>query len=138
MPWESLEIRGLYRLAGRDVVPEPSFMEWAAWRGHADCTVRRTNVSKPGMSHPTLISTVFIGVDLGCKDGELPLVFETMIFVGGRASGSQWRRSTWEDAEACHDDAVAMATAAAMATGSEGVEVHDVPSPSSGQSGPTA
>ena len=53
------------------------------------------------------VSTVFLGLDHQYGDGP-PLLFETMIF-GGDLDGWQDRYSTWEEAEAGHAKAVAIA-----------------------------
>lgn len=53
------------------------------------------------------VSTVFLGMDFGFWDGP-PRVFETMIF-GGDHDGTQWRYSTWAEAERGHAAACALA-----------------------------
>lgn len=54
------------------------------------------------------ISTVFLGFDHGFGQG-LPILFETMIF-GGPYDQWQRRYCTWDEAEAGHRHAVALAT----------------------------
>lgn len=49
------------------------------------------------------ISTVFLGIDHGF--GETPLLFETMIF-GSPLDEYQTRCSTWQQAEAMHQQAI--------------------------------
>lgn len=53
------------------------------------------------------VSTVFLGLDYSFGDGP-PLLFETMIF-GGKHSDYVDRYSTWQQAEAGHAVAVALA-----------------------------
>jgi len=47
------------------------------------------------------VSTVFLGVDYCCDEGE-PMLFETMVF-GGPLDEECERCSTWEAAEQMHD-----------------------------------
>lgn len=54
------------------------------------------------------ISTVFLGIDHSFGSGGPPLLFETMIF-GGRLDEFQNRCGTWDEAEAMHNEAVALA-----------------------------
>lgn len=54
------------------------------------------------------VSTVFLGLDHQFDDDGPPLLFETMIF-GGKHDGYQERYSTWEEAEAGHKIALAIA-----------------------------
>ena len=49
------------------------------------------------------VSTVFLTMDHSFG-GELPILFETMIF-GGQYNDYQWRYSTYEEAEAGHQAA---------------------------------
>ena len=64
-----------------------------------------------------LVSTVFLGHDhnLFGKDGDEPILFETMVFKQSERFGSgkektyeepQWRYHTWDDAEAGHNKVV--------------------------------
>ena len=53
------------------------------------------------------VSTVFLGLDHRRGDGP-PILFETMIF-GGPEDGFQERYTTWAEAEAGHERAVAVA-----------------------------
>jgi hypothetical protein len=78
--------------------------EWARAFEATERVVARTEI-EPGI----LVSTVFLGIDHSFGHG-LPLVFETMIFRGGNGE-EQWRYSTWEEAVAGHERAVAIARA---------------------------
>lgn len=54
-----------------------------------------------------LVSTTFLmGINHRWMDGTEPLLFETMVF-GGTMDQSQWRYSTWEQAEAGHQEVLA-------------------------------
>jgi hypothetical protein len=89
-----------YRLIGRLPVPcNP--VEWGMWFATAERHVRLTDVG------PLHISTVFLGIDHGFC-GDHPLLFETMIFDDGEDS-YQTRCQTWDEAEAMHETAVALA-----------------------------
>ena len=89
-----------FTLDGHEVVPCEDLMVWAAWFETADRHVAKTMVGD------IRISTVFLGLDHNFREGELSL-FETMIF-GGEHNESMWRYSTWEQAEAGHEKAVAL------------------------------
>ncbi len=61
------------------------------------------------------VSTVFLGMAMGFRDGDRPLVFETMIFPDPRLQfgvGLAGRWCSWAEAEAGHDAAVRAALAA--------------------------
>lgn len=94
-----------YILSGHDVVPIGSVELWGQWFETADRRVDYTEVGS------TEISTVFLGMDHLFSDDGPPEVFETMIF-GGPLSDSQWRYSTWEQAEEGHAKAVQAVKAA--------------------------
>lgn len=76
-----------------------SFIDWAEIFESADRTVGR---DKAGGS---LVSTVFVGMDLSLGQSPKPLVFETMTF-GGKADGYQARYATWDEAARGHEAAV--------------------------------
>ncbi|PZR71766.1 MAG: hypothetical protein DLM66_00060 [Candidatus Dormiibacter spiritus] len=61
-------------------------------------TVQKTRVGD------TRISTVFLGLDHGLGDYP-PILFETMVF-GGPLDGEMDRYSTWDQAEAGHEQMV--------------------------------
>ena len=94
-----------YILEGKRVVECHDLVEWA--RRFGDSEARR--VAEDHLSLNVYVSTVFLGLDHGFQDGP-PLLFETMVF-GGPLDQAQWRYSTWEEAEAGHAEAVAMAKA---------------------------
>ncbi len=76
---------------------------WAEWLDRTDRTVKKTTLGGK------LVSTVFLGMDHSFGTGE-PLVFETMIFPEGGPLLEEYcdRYSTWAEAEAGHEKAVAM------------------------------
>ena len=75
-------------------------MAWAKDFESAERVVAKTNV---GALH---VSTVFIGLNHQYGEGP-PLVFETMVFDrDGHEAGPQRRYSTWEEAEAGHQEVV--------------------------------
>lgn len=89
-------------LEGRTPKPCHDIMEWARWFETADRIVAQDNVGD------VRISTVFLGIDHRFGDDGPPLIFETMIF-GGAHDQHQTRASTWDEAEAQHAEALAMA-----------------------------
>jgi hypothetical protein len=62
-------------------------------------------VKQTSLDQDVRVLTIFLGLDYQFGDGP-PLLFETMIF-GGEHNEDQWRYSTWDEAEAGHDAAVA-------------------------------
>jgi hypothetical protein len=104
-PHEPGKLEGLYVLQGKLAVPEPDATKWAIWTeqsyANGEHWVARDRIG--GVS----ISTIFLGMDHNFVPGELPILFETMIFRGG-ASDETFRCGTWEEAEAQHVEAVAM------------------------------
>ncbi len=85
-----------YNLHGHTPVP----CETEGWRLQDDETRRvgETNVGR------YRVSTVFLGLDHSFG-GDMPMLFETMVFFGPH---SLWcaRCSTWDQAEAQHQDGV--------------------------------
>lgn len=108
-PSNPKETSGRYILMGKLAVPEPDLFKWARWFEQAytdgSMIVRKTQVGG------CWISTVFLGLDhsFNFKNDPdiLPVLFETMIFRGGKGD-EQWRCETWEEAEAQHNEAVAL------------------------------
>jgi hypothetical protein len=97
-----------YILDGREPVPCDDVLAWAAWYETADRSVGRAEL--PG---GVLVSTVFLGLDhdfarVGALE-HVPVLFETMIF-GGPLDEYRARYCTWEEAEAGHAEAVALAS----------------------------
>lgn len=91
-----------YILDGHTPVPT-DLMTWARWYEKAERHVGNDHI---GEVH---VSTVFLGLDHSFGEGP-PQLFETMIF-GGPHSDYQERCSTWEEAEAMHQRALAMVRA---------------------------
>ena len=92
----------LYILDGHEPVPVHSVEEWGRWFQANDRLVDLTEL--PG---GVAISTVFIGVDHGLRDGP-PLIFESLIF-GGPHDGEMERCSTWGEAIHMHQRLCALA-----------------------------
>lgn len=71
---------------------------WRQWYESADRVVARTEVGPD-----IVISTVFVGLDLGCEP-DRPLVFETEVMEAGVASvdARRVRYPTWVEAERGH------------------------------------
>lgn len=64
------------------------------------------------------VSTVFLGVDHGARDGGAPVLFETMIFGGSdEIDQSQWRYTSRADALIGHAAALALVHAECEAGG---------------------
>lgn len=81
-------------------------MEWARWLETAERHVALDKINRMGLSMVS-VSTVFLGLDHQWGDGP-PLLFETMIF-GGKHDGYCERYATWDEAEAGHKVALALA-----------------------------
>lgn len=90
-------ITGKYILVGKEPVPEPNLLKWGKWLETANRKVRQDEIDG------VIISTVFLGLDHSFG-GELPLLFETMIF-GGEHDGYQTRASSWDEAVGQHLEA---------------------------------
>ena len=90
----------IYILNGH--IPEPieDVIEWGRWFENANRHVALTQVDR------LQVSTVFLGLDHSFG-GEIPILFETMIFGGEEEY--QKRYATWEQAEAGHKKAVQFA-----------------------------
>ena len=98
---------GYYRLApDRTVEPfqvktEADLIEWAQGLGRPDWRVGWTQVA-PGVT----VSTIFLGLDHRHLGQGPPLVFETAVMDDyGTEIKQRW--STWDQAQAGHDQAVA-------------------------------
>lgn len=85
--------------ADNHAVPS-DLMEWARWFDDANRRIGYTEITSQ-----IYVSTVFLGLDHRHFGGGPPILFETMIF-GGPLDQSQWRYSSWDDAEAGHRAAV--------------------------------
>ena len=89
-----------YRLDGKTLVAmPPDILAWSIEDVMAESRSIGTRVAYDNVGG-VVISTVFIGVDVG-HDGP-PLVFETMTFPDGAVR----RWSTWEEAEEGHAEIV--------------------------------
>lgn len=90
-----------YILHDKIPIAEPDFDKWLKWsvtnndKHRVDYTV---------IENDEYVSTVFLGFDHQYGKGP-PLLFETMVF-GGKYNEYQWRHSTWEQAETCHNRVV--------------------------------
>lgn len=102
-----------YVLKGHTPVRCSNLEEWALWFETANRHVAKTDVA-PGVN----VSTVFLSMDHRWVGGGPPLLFETMIF-GGEHDGYQDRYSTWDEAEAGHKKAVALAQESSPENGRE-------------------
>lgn len=89
-----------YILDGKRAVPCDDIFQWAQWFETTDRIVKQVSVNG------AKVSTVFLGLDHNFSRSGPPLVFETMVF-GGPMDQEQQRYSTWEEAEAGHDEMVA-------------------------------
>lgn len=87
-----------YILEGKKAVPCSNIMVWGKWFETANRHVANNHIGSKR------VSTVFLGINHQWGSGP-PLLFETMVFEdGGDYSGEyQWRYSTWEEAERCHN-----------------------------------
>src|SRR3990167_8834600 len=83
-----------YILEGHKAV-KTDLMTWARRFERTDRAVRKTTIDD------VEVSTVFLGLNHQYGDGP-PLLFETMIF-GGKLDQEQDRCTTWEEAEAMHE-----------------------------------
>jgi hypothetical protein len=90
-----------YILKDRLAVPVAGMMEWAQWAETHDRHVASTKIGG------CWISTVFLGLDHNYSGTGLPILFETMIFRGGKGEEC-WRCESWEQAEKQHAEAVAL------------------------------
>jgi len=85
-------------LRGHDVVPVADMWEWARWRESHNTRVAQHRLGR------CCVSTVFLGMDHGYRDG--PLWFETYVFNGRNGDYMAERYVTWKEAEAGHAFAV--------------------------------
>jgi hypothetical protein len=110
---ESFSRIGHYVLVGHVPVKAKNLAEWIAGVDERFTKASQFNVDPWQVAMTRIgdvdVSTVFIALDLNFlrRDGDQPLVFETMVF-GGAHDGFQQRCSTWDDALEQHEEAVAM------------------------------
>lgn len=108
----------LFKLKGREVVPEDDQVTWASW--YETATQSRV-VARTLLKDGRWVSTVFLGIDHGFGSGP-PLLFETMVFkddptsATGRTSDDDQtlRYGTWNAAEHGHAQTVARLGGAAV------------------------
>lgn len=84
-----------YILDGHKAIACDDLMKWAKWLETANRHVAKTN-----LPNDVTVSTVFLGLNHQCGDGE-PILFETMVF-GGKHDEEMERYSTWKQAEQGH------------------------------------
>lgn len=91
-----------YGLVGHEPIALYDIEEW----GRTFESLRRDGAHIVAQEYvgPTLVSTVFIGIDYNWHGG-VPILFETMTF--DTASDVQDRYATWDEARAGHDKVVA-------------------------------
>ena len=88
-------------LEGKKLVPT-TMLRWAHWMETGERLLWKTG------NDEIMVSTIFLGLDHSPFPYGPPLVFETMIF-GGEHDKEEWRYSTWDEAEAGHQEAVRLA-----------------------------
>lgn len=76
--------------------PEADLLKWAMWMGTGDNKV----IAREQVTPTTRVSTVFLGMDHRCGDGD-PLLWETMVF-GGKLDSLCERYASKADALAGH------------------------------------
>lgn len=87
-----------YFLDGREIKSTDDVKVWAKNFG-SNRHVGRDYIG------PYMVSTVFLGIDHGWpRDGDKPILFETMIFKDGESGDDKWteRCATYNEAEAMH------------------------------------
>jgi len=100
----SVGIGKIYVLRGHEVVESENFAELGRLYGEnfANRVVRKTDWPGNAQFEACEISTVFLGIDHGFREGP-PIVFETMVF-GGPLDEWQRRYATWDQAVAGHEE----------------------------------
>jgi hypothetical protein len=89
-----------------NIVPVEDVLQWGTWFEEASHTRRRC-VQETILPDRTRISTVFLGIDHNVL-GDIPILFETMVFSAGSLDDMDMQRySTWDAAHAGHDQMVA-------------------------------
>jgi hypothetical protein len=88
----------MYFLQGKETIPTDNVDDMQK------CFAQKRHVALDKIGE-SLVSTVFLPFDHSHGDEELPLLFETMIF-GGEHDQSQWRYTTYEEAERGHERAI--------------------------------
>jgi len=88
-----------YKLDGKNIIKCRDILEWAEYFEMADRHVADETV------WGIRISTIFLGIDHGfsLRPDAIPVLFETMVFVGRRSQDEYTERyCTYEEAEAGH------------------------------------
>lgn len=98
-----------YILNDNNLAIPASLEEWGRWLEEASRTRRRC-VAQEDVG-PYWVSTVFLGIDMGIGNNDLPILFETMIFSGDKSDLWMDRCGTWEEAIDMHEIGVAQALA---------------------------
>lgn len=89
---------------GQTPIPEPDTLRWAQWFESAKRHVADDEVG------PLRVSTVFLGLNHDFGLGGDPVLWETMIFgAPGELDGYQRRYTSYAEALAGHQEAVALA-----------------------------
>lgn len=97
-----------YMLEGHEVVETSNWIEAAEqFSDGPKRTVRKTDF--PNVKDSCNVSTVFLVIDHGhsMDPNARPILFETMVF-GGPLHEWQRRYATWDEAEAGHEETVAL------------------------------
>lgn len=91
-----------YILQGKLAVPVKTLEEFGARFEHKNRFVAQTKIGG------VVVSTVFLGIDhsFSTAPEALPILFETMVFRGGKGDDME-RCGSWEEAEAQHKAMVA-------------------------------
>ena len=93
--------------ADRNPVPCKDVAAWSLFFADFD---RHRRVAFDEIAPGVTVSTVFLGIDHGWGSGR-PVLFETMVFDDYEEGQHQWRCCTWDEAEAQHEEVVAMVRA---------------------------
>ena len=95
-----------YGLVGHEPIALYDILEWG--RTFESLRIGGRHIVAQDYVGPTLVSTVFVGIDYSFGRG-VPLLFETMTF--DTESDVRDRYATWDEAEAGHRKVVAWLTA---------------------------
>ncbi len=94
-----------YILEGHTPVLEPSVLVWAKWMENNDRIIARDtgNFTLHGKDpRDIMVSTVFLGLDHSFG-GDIPILFETMVFFDDGEDIAQERYCTWDEAVVGHN-----------------------------------
>lgn len=96
---------GLGGKTGKDIIVYETLEQWANNFDKTNRIVAKTHV------HGFKVSTVFLSVNHAFRNDVPPILFETMVFLGGEEEGTDYnqealdiqeRYSTWDEAEKGH------------------------------------